>query len=197
MKKVFLMVMIAVAMAAPSFAQTGAWQVDPAHSSAQFVVRHMGISNVQGAFTKVTGTVQLDEADVTKSVVNATIDVGSVDTREPDRDKDLRSERFFDTTKFPTMTFQSKKIVRGSDGKLKVTGDLTLHGVTREVTFDVDGPSPAIRDPWGNTRRGVSASTKINRKDFGLNFNALLGTGEVVVGDAVAITLDVELVKKP
>lgn len=196
MKKAFLIVMIAVAMAAPSFAQTGAWQIDPAHSSAQFVVRHMGISNVQGAFTKVTGTVLLDEADVTKSVVNATIDVGSVDTREPDRDKDLRSERFFETAKFPTMTFQSKKIVRTGDGKLKVTGDLTLHGVTREVTFDVDGPTPAVKDPWGNTRRGVSASTKINRKDFGLNFNAALGTGEMVVGDTVTITLDVELVKK-
>jgi polyisoprenoid-binding protein YceI len=197
MKKAFLIAVIAGCVAGPSFAETSTWQIDSAHSNAQFVVRHMGISNIQGEFTKVTGTVQLEEADVAKSVVNATIDVSSVDTREPNRDKDLRSETFFDAAKFPTMTFQSKKIVRAVDGKLKMTGDMTVHGVTREVTFDVDGPTAAIKDPWGNARRGVSATTKINRKDFGLSFNAALGTGEMLVGDTVTITLDVELVKKP
>jgi polyisoprenoid-binding protein YceI len=196
MKKVFMMAAIAACIAASALAQTSAWQIDTPHSNAQFVVRHMGISNVQGEFTKVTGTVQLEDSDITKSVVNATIDVTSVDTREANRDKDLRSENFFDTAKFPTMTFQSKKLTRAADGKLKMTGDLTLHGMTREVTFDVDGPTAEIKDPWGNTRRGVSAATKINRKDFGLTWNAALGTGEMVVGDNVTITLDVELVKK-
>jgi len=156
----------------------------------------MGISNVQGEFTKITGTVQLDEADITKSAVSATIDVNSVDTRVADRDNDLRSANFLEVAKFPTMTFQSKKIVRSTDGKLKMTGDLTIHGVTHEVTFDVDGPTPEIKDPWGNTRHGVSATTKINRKDYGLIWNKALGTGEAVVGDTVSITLDIEMLKK-
>lgn len=196
MKRVLMVAAIAASLSIPAFAQTSAWQIDSAHSSAQFVVRHMGISNVQGAFTKVTGTVQLDDSDITKSLVNAAIDVASVDTRQPHRDKDLRSEQFFNTKKFPTMTFQSKQIARAADGKLRMSGDLTMHGVTHEVTFDVDGPTPEIKDPWGNTRRGVAATTKINRKDFGLTWNAALGTGEMVVGDSVSITLDVELVKK-
>lgn len=197
MKKALLIAMIAAGVAIPSFGQSSTWQIDSAHSNAQFVVRHMGISNVQGAFTKVSGTVQSDDSDITKSVVIATIEVSSVDTRVADRDKDLRSEKFFNTAKYPTMTFQSKKIERVADGKLKLTGDLTLHGVTREVTFDVDGPTPAVKDPWGNLRRGASASTKINRKDFDLSYNTALGTGEMVVGDTVTITLDVELTKKP
>jgi polyisoprenoid-binding protein YceI len=197
MKKVFLLGAIALAIGLPAFAQTSTWQLDPNHSNAQFTVRHLGISNVQGEFTKVTGTVQLDESDVTKSVVNTNIDVNSVDTRVADRDKDLRSPNFFDVATYPTMTFQSKKIVRSDDGKLKVTGDMTIHGVTREVTFDVDGPTPAIKDPWGNLRRGVSATTKISRKDFGLLYNKALGTGEMVVGDSVDIKLDIEIVKKP
>lgn len=197
MKKAFLLAALALAIAFPAFAQSSTWQLDPNHSNAQFTVRHLGISNVQGEFTKVTGTVQLDESDITKSVVNTIIDVGSVDTRVADRDKDLRSSNFFDVAAYPTMTFQSKKITRSDDGKLKMTGDLTIHGVTHEVTFDVDGPSSAIKDPWGNLRRGVSATTKINRKDFGLVYNKALGSGEVVVGDFVNITLDVEMVKKP
>jgi polyisoprenoid-binding protein YceI len=196
MKKAFLTAAIALTMVCPAFSQTITWQIDPAHSNAQFVVRHMGISNVQGEFTKITGTVQIDDADITKSAVNATIEVNSVDTRVADRDNDLRSPNFFEVAKYPTMTFQSKKIVRSADGKLKLTGDLTIHGVTHEVTFDVDGPTPAIKDPWGNTRRGVSATTKINRKDFGLVWNTVLGTGEAVVGDSVAITLDIEMLKK-
>src|SRR5579863_5331798 len=162
MKRAFLIAAIALAIAVPAFALSATWQLDPNHSNAQFTVRHLGISNVQGEFTKVTGTVQLDEEDFTKSAVNATVDVNSVDTRVADRDKDLRSPNFFDVATYPTMTFQSKKIARSDDGKLKMTGDLTIHGVTHEVTFDVDGPTPAIKDPWGNARRGVSATTKIN-----------------------------------
>jgi len=196
MKRAFLIAAIALTIAIPAFAQSTAWQLDPAHSNAQFTMRHLGISNVQGEFTKVTGSVQFDETDITKSVVNATIDVNSVDTRVDGRDKDLRSANFLDVATYPVMTFQSKKIVRSDDGKVKMTGDLTIHGVTHEVTFDVDGPTPAIKDPWGNSRRGVSATAKISRKDFGLVYNKALGTGEMVVGDSVSITLDIEMVKK-
>jgi polyisoprenoid-binding protein YceI len=197
MKKAFILAVLAVSLASASFGQSATYQIDPAHSNAQFVVRHLGISNVQGQFTKVSGTVQLDEGDVTKSTITATIEVNSLDTRVTARDKDVLSEHFFDAAKFPNMTFQSKKIVRGDGGKLKLIGDLTIHGVTREVTFDVDGPTAAIKDPWGNNRRGVSATTKITRQDFGLTYNSALPSGELVVGDSVAITLDIEIIKKP
>jgi polyisoprenoid-binding protein YceI len=197
MKKAFILAVLAFSLASASFGQSSTYQIDPAHSNAQFVVRHLGISNVQGQFTKVSGTVQLDEGDVTKSTVNATIEVNSLDTRVAARDKDVLSEKFFDAAKFPSMTFQSKKIVRGADGKLKLVGDLTIHGVTREVTFDVDGPTAAIKDPWGNNRRGVSATTKINRQEFGLTYNSALPSGELAVGDSVTIILDIEIIKKP
>jgi polyisoprenoid-binding protein YceI len=175
--------------AQPMLAQTASWQIDPAHANAQFSVSHLGISKVQGEFTNVTGTVQLDEKDVTKSVVNATIDVSTVYTRNEGRDKDLK-ESFFEVAKFPTMTFVSKSITRGADGKLQMTGDLTLHGITKSVTFAVDGPSEAIKDPWGNQRRGASATTTIHRSDFGITKYAAM------IGDDVAINLDMEFVKK-
>jgi len=197
MKRALILAVFAASLVSPALAQSNTYQLDPAHSNAQFVVRHLGISNVQGEFTKIAGTVQLDEGDITKSAVNATIDVNSLDTRVAARDKDLLSEKFFDVAKFPSMTFQSKKIVRGDAGKLKMSGDLTIRGVTREVAFDVDGPTAAIRDPWGNLRRGVSATTKINRQDFGLTYNSALPSGELVVGDTVTITLDVEMIRKP
>jgi polyisoprenoid-binding protein YceI len=197
MKKAFILAALAVCLTSVAFGQSATYQIDPAHSNAQFVVRHLGISNVQGQFTKISGTVQLDEAEVTKSTVSATIEVNSLDTRVAARDKDVLSEKFFDAAKFANMTFQSKKITRGEGGKLKMTGDLTIHGVTREVTFDVDGPTAAIKDPWGNNRRGVSATTKITRQDFGLTYNSALPSGELVVGDSVAITLDIEIIRKP
>jgi polyisoprenoid-binding protein YceI len=198
MRKILFAVVLAALAAAPGFAQTpNTWRIDANHSAQQFSVRHMGISKVQGQFTKVTGTVELDEKDITKSSVNATIDVSSVDTRVESRDNDLRSPNFFDVAKYPTMTFQSKKITQSGGGKLQVVGDLTLHGVTREVTLEVDGPSSAIKDPGGNLRRGFEATTKINRQDFGLTYNKALGTGELVVGDEISITLDIEIVKKP
>ena len=176
-------------------AQTSTWNIEPNHSSAQFTVRHLGISNVSGAFTKVSGSVVLNEKDITQSQVNATIDAASIDTRQPDRDKDLRSPNFLDVEKYPTLEFRSKRIVK-SDDKLQLVGDLTLHGTTREVTLDVDGPTPELTDPWGNLRRGFSASTTINRKDFGVVWNNTLKTGEAVVGDNVKIQIDLEIVKK-
>ena len=176
-------------------AQTSTWNIDPAHSSAQFTVRHLGISNVRGAFTKVTGTVVLNEKDITGSEVSAVIDAGSVDTRVPDRDKDIRSANFLDVEKYPTLEFKSKRVVNNG-GKLQLIGDLTLHGTTREVTLDVEGPTPELNDPWGNVRRGFSATTTINRKEFGVVWSNTLKTGEAVVGDTVNIQIDVELVKK-
>jgi polyisoprenoid-binding protein YceI len=184
-----VVVLFAQASLSPALAQTASWQIDPAHANAQFSVSHLGISKVQGEFTNVTGTVQLDDKDVTKSVVNATIDVSTVYTRNDGRDKDLK-ENFFEVAKFPTMTFVSKSITRGADGKLQMSGDLTLHGITKPVTFAVDGPSEAIKDPWGNQRRGASATATIHRSDFGITKYAGM------IGDDIAINLDMEFVKK-
>ena len=195
MKKSLIAFGFAVILAAATQAQTTTWQLDPAHSNAQFSVRHLGISNVQGEFTKLTGTVQLDDQDISKSTVNATIDVNSLDTRVQNRDNDLKSDHFFDVGKFPTITFQSTKIVSTGEGTAKMTGNLTLHGVTKEVTFDVTGPTKVIQVM--GTRRGASATTKINRQDFGMVFmsNSLPG-GDQMIGDTVTITLDIEMVKK-
>jgi polyisoprenoid-binding protein YceI len=187
---------LAAALSLPAAAATSTWQIDPAHSSAQFAVKHLAISTVRGAFTKVNGTVQLDDKDITKSSVDVTIDVNSVDTRVPDRDKDLRSDHFFDAEHFPTITFKSKRIEQVAPGKLKVTGDLTMHGITKEVTLDVEGPTAPVKDPWGNQRIAINATTKINRQDFGVKWNATMDNGGVVVGDEVAITIDAESVQK-
>ena len=186
---------IALLTSLSALAQTSTWNIDPAHSTAQFTVRHLAISNVTGSFTKVSGSVVLNEKDITQSQVSASIDVSSVDTRVEARDKDLKSPHFFEVEKYPTIEFKSKRIVSGG-GKLQVIGDLTIHGTTREVTLDVDGPTPELSDPWGNSRRGISATTTINRKDFKLVYNNLLKTGEAVVGDNVKIQIDAELVKK-
>jgi polyisoprenoid-binding protein YceI len=182
--------------ATPAQAQSTTWQLDPAHSNAQFSVRHLGISNVQGEFTKVTGTANLDDQDISKSTVNATIDVSSLDTRVQRRDDDLKSDHFFDVAKYPTITFQSTKIVSTGDGTAKMTGNLTIHGVTKEVTFDVTRPTKPIQVMNG-TRRGASATTKINRQDFGIVYMSnTLPSGDEMIGDTITITLDVEMVKK-
>ena len=187
---------LAVTFSGPAAAATSNWQIDPQHSSAQFAVRHLALSTVRGAFSKVSGTMAFDDKDITKSSVDVTIDVSTVDTREPDRDKDLRSERFFDVAHYPTMTFKSTKVEQLAPGKLRVTGDLTIHGTTKLVVLDVDGPTAPVKDPWGNQRLAVSAATKINRQDFGVKWNANLDGGGVVVSDDVTITIDVELVQK-
>ena len=171
------------------------YRIDPAHSSAHFSVRHMMIANVRGEFTKVSGTIKLDPANPTGSSVEATIDATSINTREPDRDKHLKSADFLDVEKFPVLTFKSKAVSKDGD-EWKVKGDLTIHGVSKEVTLTVEGPTPETKDPWGNVRIGASASTKINRKDFGLHWNTALEAGGVLVGDEVKITLDVEATKQ-
>ena len=174
---------------------TSTWSIDPVHSVAEFKVKHMMISNVKGQFTGVSGTLTLDETEVTNSTIEATIDAASVNTREADRDKHLRSADFFDVEKFPALSFHSTRVHRGSDGGLVVEGELTIHGVTRKVAFDVEGPTAPGKDPWGKSRIGLSATTKINRKDYGLTWNAALETGGILVGDEVTITLDVQFVK--
>jgi polyisoprenoid-binding protein YceI len=184
-----LVVAIALFATLPAAAQD-TWQLDPAHCSAQFSVRHLGISTVRGAFTKLTGAVQYDPAAPGKSSLAATIEATSVDTRVEMRDNDLRSANFLDVQKYPTITFQSKKVEAAGAGKLKVTGDLTVHGVTKEVALDVDGPTPAMKDPWGNLRMGASATTKINRMDFGVSGRP------GVVGDDITITLDIEMTRQ-
>jgi len=181
----------------PGMAATSTWKLDPKHTAAQFSVKHMGISTVRGAFSKVEGTIEYDDQDVSKSTVNVTIDVTTVDTREPARDKDLRSDHFFDVEHFPTMTFKSRKVEQVAAGKLKVTGDLTIRGSTKEVVLDVDGPSAPIKDSWGNQRSAINATTKINRQDFGVKWNATLDNGGVVVSDDVNINIDAEMTKQP
>ena len=174
---------------------TTTWNIDPVHTMAEFKVRHMMITNVKGHFTGVTGMLTLDERDITKSHVEASIDAASINTREADRDTHLKSADFLDVEKFPKLTFTSTRVTRTGDGELQVEGDLTIHGVTRKVTFAVEGPTPPGKDPWGNTRIGLTATTKINRKDFGLTWNAALETGGILVGDEVTITFDVEAIK--
>jgi polyisoprenoid-binding protein YceI len=186
---------IALLATISAVAQTATWNIDPAHSTAQFTVRHLGISNVTGNFTKVSGTVEINDKDITQSHVSASIDVNSIDTRVEARDKDLKSDHFFDVDKYPTIEFKSKKVVNNG-GKLQIVGDLTIHGATREVTLDVDGPTPALTDPWGNLRRGISAATTINRKDFNLTYNNTLKSGEAMIGDTVKIQIDAEMVVK-
>ena len=187
---------LAAVLAVSAAATTTTWQIDPQHTAAGFAVKHLMISTVRGQFKGVTGTVNWEDQDISKSIVDITIDANTVDTSEPKRDADLKSDKFFDVAKYPTITFKSKKIEQVSAGKLKITGDLTIHGVTKEAVLDVEGPTPPVKDPWGNTRVAANATTKINRQDFGVKWNANMDGGGVVVGDDVAITIDLEMIKK-
>lgn len=179
----------ALLFASLAAAQTTTWQLDPAHSAAAFAVKHMGISTVRGDFTKVSGTVQYDPASASNDAVNVTIDAASVDTRVEMRDNDLRSDHFFDVQKHPNITFKSTKIESAGADKLKVTGDLTIHGVTKSVTLDVDGPTKPIDDGKGHLHMGISATATVDRRDFGI-------TGyQGPVGNEINLTIDAELVR--
>jgi polyisoprenoid-binding protein YceI len=171
--------------AMPTLAAASEWKVDPNNSAVQFSVRHLGISTVQGDFTKISGTVTLDDGDISKSSVSASVDMSSIDTRVTARDNDLK-EKFFDVTEFPTMTFQSTKIWSTGQGTAKMAGNLTLHGVTKEIVFDVTGPTDAINQN-GIMRRGAEATAQIDRRDFGITADP------GIVGDEVTITLDIEI----
>lgn len=171
------------------------WNIDPAHSSAEFKVKHMMISNVKGKFSGISGILKLDESDTTKSSVEASIPVATVNTGDENRDSHLKGAEFFNTEKFPAFTFKSLAVHNTGAGEHEVSGELTILGVTKTVTFAVEGPSAPGKDPWGNTRVGLSATTKINRKDFGLSWNTALETGGVLVGEDVHLSLEIQFVK--
>ena len=171
------------------------YTIDPAHSTAGFKVRHLRVSNVRGEYSGVAGTVIYDPEHPENSSIEATIDARTIHTRDEQRDAHLKSADFLDVEKYPTITFVSKKVVKVGEGEGKVTGDLTLHGVTKSVTLDVEGLAPEAKDPWGNIKTGASATTKINRTDFGLVYNAVLETGGVLVGEDVHISLELELLR--
>ncbi len=176
-------------------ATVSTWNIDPAHSAAEFKVRHMMISNVKGKFNGISGTLVRNEADPTACKIEATIPANTLTTGDEQRDGHLKSPDFLDVEKFPTITFKSVSVRVTGSGEHEVTGELTIHGVTKVVTLAVDGPSAPAKDPWGNMRIGLSATGKINRKDFGLNWNSALETGGVLVGEEVTITLDVQFIK--
>ena len=172
------------------------WTIDPGHSAAQFTVRHMLVANVRGEFDGPTGTITFDPADFKTLKADVSFDTKSVNTRNPDRDKDLRSDLFFDVAKYPKMTFKSKRAEPSGSGRLKLIGDLTIKGVTKEVTLEVEGPTPEIKDIWGERRIGATATTTIDRRQFGLMYNRMLEGGGAVVGDTVNVTIDVEMTRK-
>ncbi|MBZ4219158.1 MAG: YceI family protein [Chlorobium sp.] len=185
----------AAIMILPSLATATQWNIDPDHSNVGFSVSHLMVSHVKGNFNKYSGVVDINDKDITKSKVDVTIDASSINTNVQKRDEHLKSADFFDVAKYPTLTFVSKKWTSSTNGALKVAGDLTIHGVTKSVVLNVAPFSKESRDPWGGTRRGTSASTTINRKDFGLVWNQALETGGLAVGEEVNISLDVELIK--
>jgi polyisoprenoid-binding protein YceI len=183
----------AVLFAGSASAQTGAWQINTPESAVQFSARHMLVTTIGGGFPKFSGTVQYDPKDVSKTTLQATIDTTSENSGVEGRDHDVKSSNFLDVEKYPTMTFQSRHVEAAGPGKLKVTGDLTLHGVTKEVVLDVEGPTPIVKDGRGGLHMGVAATAKINRKDFGILFNRTLDSGGAVVSDEIGINLQIEL----
>ena len=171
------------------------WTLDASHSSANFAVKHMMVSNVRGEFQNISGTLQYDASNLENSSVQITIKADSINTRDEKRDGHLKSADFFDVEKYPEITFRSSKFEKTGAEELKVTGDLTMHGVTKEVVLDVEGPTKEHKDPWGGTRIGFEGKTKLNRKDFGLTWNVALETGGVLVSEDIKITLETEFVK--
>lgn len=189
-RRIVLSLALTLLLAACAAAQVETWKIDPNHTASQFAVRHLSISTVRGQFNKTTGTVTYDPKDPSKTTMDVTIDATTVNTRIDGRDKDLRSPNYLDVEKYPNITFKSKRVEAAGSGKLKVTGDLTIHGVTREVVLDVDGPSQVLKDPKGNQHMGASATTKINRKDFGVG-----SAPAAMIGEEINITIDAELIQ--
>jgi polyisoprenoid-binding protein YceI len=196
MKRYSVTLIMLVLLALPILTHAATWQIDPDHSSFQFKIRHLTISNVKGEFTKAKGIVRTDDQDITKLAVDIAIEAASINTAHEKRDEHLKGPDFFDVAKYPTITFVSKKVIQVDTNRLKVIGDLTIHGVAKEITVDVEGPTPEVKDPWGNFRRGATGTSKISRRDFGVTWNKTLDNGGLLVGDEVNIYLEVELVKK-
>ena len=178
-----------------SSAMASSWTIDPDHSNIQFKIRHLMITDVKGTFGKVKGVIRIDEKDMSLSAVEVTIEIDSINTGVAKRDEHLKSNEFFDAARFPTMTFVSRKVTQSGKGQMKILGDLTIRGISREVVLDVEGPTNEIKDPWGNTRRGASATTKINRTDFGLTWNKSMESGGMMIDDTVFINLEIEMIK--
>jgi len=195
MKRMLGIFTLIIALTIPTLVLASTWTIDPDHSTVGFKIRHLMVSNVNGRFQTYNGTINVNDEDLSKSKVDVSIDAASINTNVQKRDDHLRSPDFFDVAKYPKITFVSKSISKGALDHLQVKGDLTIHGVTKEVVLDVEGPTMESKDPWGNIRKGATATTKINRKDFGLLWNAALETGGVLVGDEVNITLEVEMIK--
>lgn len=189
-------VLLSLLILLPALVSAETWTIDPEHSTVGFKIRHMMVSNVKGTFPAFSGTVEIDDKDITKSKVEVNIETASINTNINKRDEHLRSPDFFDVAKYPLMTYVSTKVEKTGAGKLRVVGNLTLHGITREVVLAVEGPTAAFKDPWGNIRRGASATAKINRKDFGLNWNTAIESGGILIGEEVAIELELEMIKK-
>jgi len=187
----------ALVFSLPVAVSAGTWELDPAHTGVHFKVRHLMVSHVRGEFEKVSGKIVYDEQDISRSSAEITIDAASISTRVAKRDDHLKSPDFLDVAKYPRIVFRSKKVEKAGAGKLRMTGDLTIRGVTREVVLEIEGPTAEIQDPQGNTRVGGSASTKINRSDFGLTWNKVIETGGVVVGKEVEVIIDIEIVREP
>jgi polyisoprenoid-binding protein YceI len=195
--RLWLALALASLVSAPAWAQAGTWTIDAGHSAATFSVRHMIVSNVKGEFDGPAGSATFGPRDITTLRFEATIDARTINTRNAERDADLKGALFFDVEKFPRITFKSQQVTVDGPGKLKVLGALTIHGVTKPVTLAVEGPTPAIKDIWGGTRIGATATTSIDRRDFGLVYNRVLEAGGAVVGDQVSIALDIELTRNP
>ncbi len=195
MQQMIVSALAGVALLVPSLSQAATWKSDPTHASVQFAVSHLMVSTVRGTFDTFDVTATIDENDVSRSSVEATIEVASVNTRNEKRDDHLKGADFFDVATHPTLTFKSKAVEKVQDNAYKVTGDLTLMGVTKEVVLEVTGSPKAMKDPWGNSRVGGTATTTINRTDYGLKYNSVLDSGGVAIGEEVEITIDIELVQ--
>ncbi len=195
MQQMIVSALVGVALLVPSLSQAATWKSDPTHASVQFAVSHLMVSTVRGTFDTFDVTATIDENDVSRSSVEATIEVASVNTRNEKRDDHLKSADFFDVATHPTLTFKSKAVEKVQDNAYKVTGDLTLMGVTQEVVLEVTGSPKAMKDPWGNSRVGGTVTTTINRTDYGLKYNSVLDSGGVAIGEEVEITIDIELVQ--
>ncbi len=196
MKRFVVIALTLLFVTLPLSALASTWTLDPDHSSAQFKVRHLMISNVKGVFEKMGGVLNLDDRDITKSHVDVKIEITSINTNIKGRDDHLRSADFFDAARYPFMTFTSTRVENAGPGRLKVTGNLTMKGVTRPVVLNVEGLTPEVKDPGGHIRQGASATTTLNRRDFGITWNRTMDNGGVVVGEEVAVMLEVEFVRK-
>lgn len=195
MRRNLILAVLSVLLLIPALAGAGTWTIDPEHSTLQFKVRHMMVTNVTGVFEKFRGTVEIDDQDLAKSKAEIVIDTASLNTRVEKRDEHLRSADFFDVGRYPTMTFVSRNVVADGPERLRITGDLTIRGISRPVLLQVEGPTGVSKDPWGNLRRGASVTTKLYRQDYGMTWNKTLETGGVAVGDEVQVALEIELLK--